>query len=134
MCLRFRKNSEVKKLPESVQNYLRRQFMLQREYVEGLRCFEMDGLFREQPVRRFRVFSPALARKNHLAISTIIDLELHPEILAFEGHIGEEGKIYFADRRTAVRKAGGTQHRTKRLPGLGVIHGNTARKGEKETK
>ena len=134
MRLQFRKNSEVKKLPESVQNYLRRQFMLRREYVEGLRCFETDGLFREQPVRRFRVFNPGLAKKNHLAISNIIDLELHPEMLAFEGHIGEEGKIYFADRRTAIRKAEVTRHRTKRLPGLGVIHDITARKGEAKTR
>jgi hypothetical protein len=108
MRLQFRKNTGSKKLPESVQNYLRRQFMLQREYVEKLRCFETDGLFREQPVRRIRVFSPALAKKNNLAIRTSSDLELHPEILAFEGHIDEDGKIYFADRRAAMRKTGGT--------------------------
>lgn len=108
MCLQFRRNAESKKLPESVQHYLRRQFMLEREYIEKLRCFEMDGLFHEQPVRRIRVFSPALAKKNHLAIGTNSDLELHPEILVFEGHIDTEDKIYFADRRTAVKKAGGT--------------------------
>jgi hypothetical protein len=106
--LHFREKSEARRLPESVQNYLRRQFMLQREYVEELRCFEMDGLFREQPVRRIRVYSPALAKKNHLAIRTSSDLELHPGALVFEGHIDTEGKIYFADRRIAVRKTGGT--------------------------
>jgi hypothetical protein len=105
---RFRKNAESKKLPESVRNYLRRQFMLQREYVEELMCFEMDGLFREQPVRRIRVFSPALAKKNHLAIRTISDLELHPEVLVFEGHIDEEDRIYFADRRAVARRMGDT--------------------------
>jgi hypothetical protein len=82
--------------------------MLQREYVEELRCFEMDGLFREQPVRRIRVFSPALAKKNHLAIHTSSDLALHPEVLVFEGHIDEEDKIYFADRRAVVRRMGDT--------------------------
>ena len=82
--------------------------MLQREYIEKLRCFEMDGFFREQPVRRIRVFSAALAKKNHLTIRTNSDLELQPEILVFEGHIDDEDKIYFADRRTVVRKAGGT--------------------------
>jgi hypothetical protein len=108
MRLKFRRNAESKRLPESVQNYLRRQFMLQREYIKKLRCFEMDGLFREQPVRRIRVFSPALAKKNHLTIRTNSDLELHPEILVFEGHIDAEDKIYFADRRTVVRRVGGT--------------------------
>jgi hypothetical protein len=95
--------------------------MLQREYVEKLRCFEMHGLFREQPVRRFRVFSPALARKNRLTIRSNSDLELHPEILVFEGHIDEDDKIYFADRRTAARKAEGTKRRSTRLPKLGII-------------
>ena len=95
--------------------------MLQREYVEGLRCFETDGLFREQPVRRIRVFNPALAKKNNLAIRTSSDLELHPEILVFEGHIDEKDGIYFADRRTAARKAGGTKPSSTRLPKLGII-------------
>ncbi len=104
LCLR--KKSEAKRLSESVQNYLRRQFMLQREYIEKLRCFEIDGLFREQPVRRIRIFNPDLAKKDSLAIRTNSDLELHPEILVFEGHIDAEGKIYFADRRSTSGKAG----------------------------
>lgn len=108
MHLHFGKNSESKRLPELVQNYLRRQFMLEREYIEKLRCFETDGLFREQPVRRIRIFSPALAKKNHLTIRTNSDLGLHPEILVFEGHIDAEDKIYFADRRTALRRTGVT--------------------------
>lgn len=95
--------------------------MLQREYVEKLRYFEMEGLFREKPVRRFRVFSPALARNNHLTIRNNSDLELHPEILVFEGHIDEEDKIYFADRRAAARKTGSTKPMASRLPKLGII-------------
>jgi len=78
--------------------------MLQSEYIEKLRCFEMDDIFREQPVKRIRVFNPALAKKNHLAIRTNSDLELHPEVLVFEGYIDAEDKIYFADRRTTMRK------------------------------
>ena len=104
--LHFREKSEARKLPELVQNYLRWQSMLQREYIEKLRCFEMDGFFREQPVRRIRIFSPDLAKKNRLAIRNNSDLELHPEILVFEGHIDAEDKIYFADRRSTARKAG----------------------------
>ncbi len=102
--LRLRKNSEARRLPEAAQRYLRRQFMLQDDYIEKLRCFEMEGTFREQPVRRLRVFSPALARQNRLNIRSNSDLELHPEVLAFEGHIDMEDKIYFADRRTTKRK------------------------------
>jgi hypothetical protein len=78
--------------------------VLQNEYVEKLRCFEMDGISREQPVKRIRVFNSALAKKNHLAIRTNSDLELHSEILVFEGHIDAEDKIYFADRRTTMIK------------------------------
>ena len=78
--------------------------MLQNEYVDKLRCFEMDGIFRERPVKRIRVFNPALAKKNRVAIRTNSDLELHPEVLVFEGHIDAEDKIYFADRRVMMRK------------------------------
>jgi len=97
--------------------------MLKREYIEKLRCFEMDGLFREQPVRRIRVFSPALAKKNHL---------IHPEMLVFEGHIDAEDKIYFADRRTAVRKIGDTQTGSSWLPGLGLTRRNKTKGNRSE--
>lgn len=102
--LHLRKNREARKLPEAAQRYLRRQFMLQDDYIEKLRCFEMEGTFREQPVRRLRVFSPALARHKRLTIRTNSDLVLYPEVLVFEGHIDMEDKIYFADRRTTKRK------------------------------
>jgi len=129
MHLQFRKNSGGKELPESVQNYLRRQFMLQHEYLGKLRCFEMDGQFRERTVRKIRVFSLALAKENRLTIRTNSDLELHPEVLVFEGHIDAEDKIYFADRRIAARKAGDTQLRASRSPRLGAIrHYITRRK------
>jgi len=114
ITLPFGTRSEAKKLPESVWKYLRRQYMLEADYLDELRCFEMDGMFREQPVKRVRIFSPALAKKYHLTIRTKADLELHPETLVFEGHINSEGKIYFADRRASWHRVGDTLPEAKR--------------------
>jgi hypothetical protein len=100
MILSFRQKSEAKSLPEEAQRYLRRRFMLQREYINDLRCFESDGFFREQPVKKLLVFSPVLARKSHLAIRTGTDLEQHPEVMAFEGRMDDDGEVYFYDRRS----------------------------------
>ena len=110
----FGKKSEAKKLPDSVWRYLRRQFMLDADYLDTLRCFEMEGVFREQPVKLVRIFSPTLAKKYHLSIRTKTDLELHPETLVFEGHIDAEGKIYFADRRASLHRAGNTLPETNK--------------------
>jgi len=102
MILSFRQRSEAKSLPEEAQRYLRRRFMLQREYTEDLRCFESDGFFREQPVKQFLVFSPVMARKSHLAIRTSSDLEQHPEVVAFEGRMDDDGEVHFSDRRLPI--------------------------------
>lgn len=99
MILSFRQKTEAKSLPEEAQRYLRRRFMLQREYIEGLRCFESDGYFRDQPVKQLFVFSPILARRSHLAIRTSSDLEQHPEVMAFEGRMDDDGEVFFSDRR-----------------------------------
>ena len=104
MRLHFKKNEESKKLTVPVYNYLRHRFMLQTNYLDQLRCFETDGQLQERPVRRIRVFDPMLAKKSGLAIRTHADLEAHPEVLAFEGHIDAEGGIYFTDRRTRRQK------------------------------
>ena len=102
MMLHFRQRSEAKGLPDEVGRHLRWCFMLPRESIEELRCFETEGVFRDQPVKRFSVFSAVLARKLHLDIRTIADLDEHSEVLVFEGRVSEDGSVYFADRRRIV--------------------------------
>ena len=104
MRFNFSANIKVKKLPPPVQEYLRQRFMLRANYLRKLRCFEHDSIFREAPVKQVRIFSPDLAKQHGLKIGSTSDLEQHPELLLFLGHIDRQGQIYFADRRAPMRQ------------------------------
>src|SRR4030066_85820 len=101
MHLDFSANTRVRKLPPSVQEYLRQRFILRADYLLKLRCSEQDGVFREEPVKQVRIFSPDLAKQHGLQIRSNSDLKQHPELLLFVGHIDRRGQIYFADRRVS---------------------------------
>jgi hypothetical protein len=77
--------------------------MLKVDYIGGLRCFEKPGIFSEEPVKQISIFSPAKARQLGFEVKKYSDLEQHPELLFFIGHVGLRGQIYFADRRPSTR-------------------------------
>jgi len=91
--------TEAKRLPEPVRAFVRRRFMLTAEYVDSLKCFELDDVFHDEPVRRVRIFSPEAARGAGLSIRKATDLSEHPEMLLFEGYTNELRRLYLADRR-----------------------------------
>lgn len=95
----------AKKLAPSVQDYLRHRFLLKLDYIDSLRCFERPGIFSEEPVKQVRIFSPARARQLGFVVKKYADLEQHPELLLFIGHVGYREGIYFADRRPSVKQA-----------------------------
>ncbi len=103
MRLGFRHSQEDRKLPVSVQEYMRRRFILLPEYLETLRCFVYDSTVNEKQVKRISVFSPIQAREHGLFIKTETDLHQHPEMLLYEGYVDNQGKAYVADRRTPSR-------------------------------
>lgn len=96
--------SEVKTLPDSIYHYMRRRFSLSYSYLDSLRCFEFEGRVGEQKVKRIRIFSPCTARRCHISLKTNTDLEQHPGMLLFEGHIDGQGGVYVADRREPATK------------------------------
>jgi len=91
------------KLPRSVYEYMMHRFILLPEHLDTLRCFDYDGLVNEKVVDRLRIFSPGQAKERHLVIKTKSDLDQHPELILFEGHIDQLGKAYVADRRPSSR-------------------------------
>ena len=97
-------NSEAKKLPRQVQEYMVWKFNLVLEYLNMLRCFEYYGQVNNKRVRCLRIFSPNSAQEHHLQIRTKLDLEQHSEMLLFEGYIDSQGSVYVADRRTPTRQ------------------------------
>ena len=100
MHIHLRNENEAKRLPRAIQEYMQRRFTLLPEYLELLRCFEYDGQVNGKQVRRVNIFSPNKAREKKLLIKTRQDLQQHPELLFYEGHIDSEGKAYVADRRS----------------------------------
>jgi len=100
MNINLRNENKAKRLPKAIQEYMRRRFTLLPEYLELLRCFEYSGQVNGKQVRRISIFSPDKAREKTLLIKTRKDLEQHPELLFYEGHIDSEGNVYVADRRT----------------------------------
>jgi hypothetical protein len=95
--------NEARRLPKSIQEYMRVRFKLLPEYLELLKCFEYQGTVGGKQVRRFSIFSPGGAAEKHVVIRTRQDLEQHPDMLLFEGYIDSQGNAYAADRRAPVK-------------------------------
>ena len=92
-------NSKAKKLPKPVRDYMMWKFDLLPEYLEMLRCFEYTGPFKGKQVMHVNIFSPDIARERHLLIKTNLELEHHPEMLLYKGHIDSKERVFVADRR-----------------------------------
>lgn len=90
------------KLPRSLRDCMRRRFGLPGEHLDALRCFGYDSTVNGKQVRRFRIYSPVIARQQNIQIAGMADLEKHPNMLLFEGYIDREGEAYVADRRTPL--------------------------------
>jgi len=101
----FKRNNHkngAKKLPRPVHEYMQHRFIMIPEYLDILRCFEYDGVVNGKQVRCVRIFSPYRAKGRYLIIRSNLDLEQHPEMLLFEGHIDGRGSVYVADRRVPL--------------------------------
>ena len=105
MHIHLRNENKVKRLPRAIQEYMRRRFDLLPEYLELLRCFEYEGQVNSEQVKRISIFCPLNAQEKSLFIRTRQDLEQHPEILLYEGHVDNQGNAYVADRRATIVKA-----------------------------
>ena len=98
----------VRKLSRAVREYMQYRFNMLPEYLDMLRCFEYDGVVNEKQVKCIRIFSQLKAREQHLSIKSRTELEQHPEMLLFEGHIDRQGSVYVADRRVPLTRVRAT--------------------------
>jgi virulence-associated protein VapD len=100
MNIHFQRNSEEKRLAKWVREYMWQQFMLSKEYLSELRCFEYEENINGRQITRILIFNPRLARSQHASLRTHSDLEQHREILLYEGYVDDQGSVYVEDRRT----------------------------------
>jgi hypothetical protein len=92
------KKNQVRKLPKTVQDYMRRKFNLPAEYLGILRYLTMGRANGKRNIS-ISIFSPAKAREYRLVIKTTADLKRYPEMILFKGRIDNRGGVYIADRR-----------------------------------
>ena len=97
------RNGHSKKLPRPIHDFMKQRFGFLPEYLENLRCFEFEGVVNDKKVIRYRIYSPAKARQQRIAIASLSDLDKNPVMLLYEGYIDKEGKAYVADRRKSLR-------------------------------
>jgi len=97
------RNGRPKRLPRSINNFIRRRFGIMPEYLDNLRCFEFESTVNDKAVMRYRIYSPTKARQQGVNIASLSDLEKYPGMLLYEGYIDREGKAYVADRRKSLR-------------------------------
>ena len=100
MHLHLRHHNEAKRLPKSIQEYMKKRFMLSDSYLKDLRCLEYEGGVGEKQVRRFSIFGISETDNNAAMIKTKNDLDKNPKVILFEGYIDKAGKAYAADRRS----------------------------------
>lgn len=94
--------SQVRKLPRTVQDFMRHKFNLPAEYLGILRCLESNGSASDNQATSISIFSPVRAREHRLAIKTTADLGRYPEMVLFRGHFDSRGGIDIADQRGPV--------------------------------
>ena len=96
-------NGRPHKLPRAINEYMKQRFGVLPEYLDNLRCFELEGVVNDKKVMLYRIYSPTRARQQKITITSLSDLDRNPIMLLYEGYIDKEGKAYVADRRKSLR-------------------------------
>ena len=104
MHFKFWHSGNARRLSPQVKAYMERKFDLIPEYLQQLRCFEHQGVFKEKPVTYLRIFSPWRTKERGVNPMAYADLDRYPELILYEGHIAENGEVYVADRRQPERE------------------------------
>ncbi len=80
--------------PENMLDYLEKEFRLLPKDMATLRCIGHRESFGRLPARSVRIFDWAAAYKQSIIIKNYRDLDKHPELVQFEGHVSAGGTVY----------------------------------------
>jgi hypothetical protein len=81
MHFKFWHSGNGRKLSPQVKAYMEHKFDLIPEYLQQLRCFEHQGVFKEKPVTYLRIFSPWRVKERGVAPMAYADLDPYPELV-----------------------------------------------------
>ena len=90
-----------RQLAENVLAYLKEEFRLLPIDVVALRCVSHRGSFAGMPAKFIRIFDGVKACEQGVAVESYRDLDKHPELVLFEGHILGVGTVCLTKTKSA---------------------------------
>ena len=88
--------------PENVLAYLEKKFWLLPRDMVALRCVRRRGSFGGLPANFIRICDQAMACEQGIIIKGYRDLDKHPDLVLFEGHIFQDGTVHLRRRKSTV--------------------------------
>ena len=80
--------------PENVLAYMEKEYCLLPKDMVALRCVRRRGSFGGLPAYFVRVCDQVMAHEQGVILEGYRDLDKHPELVLFEGHVLESGPVY----------------------------------------
>jgi len=90
--------------PTNMLPYLEREFHLLPKDMAALQCVGRRGALGGLPVNFVRVCNRAMAREQGIIIKGYHDLDKHPELVLFEGHMFKGGTVHLRKKEPMVAK------------------------------
>jgi len=86
-----KKKSAVRKIEGALWGYMVSEQGVIVDILQNLRQVERDGVVEGKPVIMIRIFDPAAADKESVAVEDYESLDNHPELILYEGYCREAG-------------------------------------------
>lgn len=88
--------------PQHMLACLEEKFHLLPKDMAVLRCIGRQGLLGGLPVSFVRIFNRAKAYEQGIIVEDYRDLDKHPELVLFEGHILKNGTVHLRKKQSIV--------------------------------
>jgi len=91
-----------RKWPKNMLPYLEKEFYLHPREMASLECIGRPGSLGGLPVFYVRLYDRITVDQEGIVIKFFSDLDRHPDLIRFEGHISNDGKVYLRKKRVHV--------------------------------
>ena len=92
-----------RQLPQNIQDYLAGDFHLRPEDLALLRWVGRKELFGGERANLVRIFNGAKAHEEGVVVNSFDDLDNHPDLVLFEGHVFE-GRAMSLEKKVPKKK------------------------------
>ena len=88
--------------PKNMLPYLEKNFRLHPKEMALLQCVQHPGSLRGLPISFVRLYDRMAAQQQRIVIRNYGDLDSNPDLIQFEGHIFQDGKVYLRKKQVHV--------------------------------